>query len=752
MGLTLGPMQGLSMSNPVLAGPLTPSILNVILKHVYRIMKDLLRVLPLKLKLLVTVGLALGIFAILLVMNLVSNLNSMKGDLVEQSEQAMEAEIIGRLQSEAGQLGSTVGGYLNSVFRVPLGVAKTLVHSIDHPEQALSRDQVNQLVSSTLDQHQDISSMYAQFEPNGYDTLDASILESGEAAIHTVDNTGSLEIYWIRNQSGQLEQQKVEDATEKWNAEVGEFGIREAEWYLCAKDKGAPCMMEPYLYEISEGYEELMTSLGVPVMAGGQFRGLVGVDINLPIFQTMIDKLHKNLYEGQSRITLLSEKGLVVGSSQYKEKLTRPLTESVSSLSQDILSLHEQKQKYVQKEGTYYVASPIYIDAADIHWSLLIELPEEVVAAGVTRLTNTIDSRVVSIVSSEVITAIVITVAVLFALVLLVRSIVQPIKTLDDMVQNLASHDGDLTRDVRLNTHAELISLSKGFNRFIHKLRDMVNELKSVGDQARDASRQAKTINEQSVNATKNQQREIDSVVTATNEMSATANEVSQLAVSVAENVNRARETVMTSQSSLSGSVNTVQGLTADMQRANESISDVASRTEDINQILDVIRTIAEQTNLLALNAAIEAARAGEQGRGFAVVADEVRSLASKTQSSTDEINTLIQSLQGGVKQAVAVIESSSEKAKGAMEETQSSYESLSSVVSDIGNVAEHITQVATAAEEQSAVSEEISKNLTIIGDAASELASLSGQSDDVSEALEGHMQNLDKQLASLRT
>lgn len=740
------------MSNPVLAGPLTPSILNVILKHVYRIMKDLLRVLPLKLKLLVTVGLALGIFAILLVMNLVSNLNSMKGDLVEQSEQTMEAEIIGRLQSEAGQLGSTVGGYLNSVFRVPLGVAKTLVHSIDHPEQALSRDQVNQLVSSTLDQHQDISSMYAQFEPNGYDNLDASIVEAGEAGIHTVDNTGSLEVYWIRNQSGQLEQQKVEDATEKWNAEVGEFGIREAEWYLCAKDKGAPCMMEPYLYEISEGYEELMTSLGVPVMAGGQFKGLVGVDINLPIFQTMIDKLHKNLYDGQSRITLLSEKGLVVGSSQYKEKLTRPLTEVVSDLSQDILSLHEQKQKYLQKEGTYYVASPIYIDAADIYWSLLIELPEEVVAAGVTRLTNTIDSRVVSIVSSEIITAIIITVAVLFALVLLVRSIVQPIKNLDDMVQNLASHDGDLTRDVRLNTHAELISLSKGFSRFIHKLRDMVNELKSVGDQARDASRQAKTINEQSVNATKNQQREIDSVVTATNEMSATANEVSQLAVSVAENVNRARDTVMASQNSLSGSVNTVQGLTADMQRANESISDVASRTEDINQILDVIRTIAEQTNLLALNAAIEAARAGEQGRGFAVVADEVRSLASKTQSSTDEINTLIQSLQGGVKQAVAVIESSSEKAKGAMEETQSSYESLSSVVSDIGNVAEHITQVATAAEEQSAVSEEISKNLTIIGDAASELASLSGQSDDVSEALERHMQNLDKQLASLRT
>ncbi|MGK0446066.1 MAG: methyl-accepting chemotaxis protein [Bermanella sp.] len=227
---------------------------------------------------------------------------------------------------------------------------------------------------------------------------------------------------------------------------------------------------------------------------------------------------------------------------------------------------------------------------------------------------------------------------------------------------------------------------------------------------------------------------------------------MSQVAVEVADSAKNARETVLSSQKSLSGSVNTVQELTDDMQQASQSISEVASRTEDINRILDVIRAIAEQTNLLALNAAIEAARAGEQGRGFAVVADEVRSLASKTQTSTEEINQMIQSLQGGVKQAVTVIESGTSKAKGAMEETRLSYDSLASVVGDISAIADNIGQVATAAEEQSAVSEEVSRNLTIIGDAARALANLAGESNQSSADLEAEMSKLDHHLASLKT
>jgi len=713
-------------------------------------MKDVLRYLPLKTKLLATVAVAFLVLVTVLVSSLKTNLDTMKVRIVTQTQEAMEAEVLGRLSGEAGKLGNQIGGYIDSVMRIPITLSNTLSKSIESNQAILYREQVNELVQNSLVANEDISSLYAQFEPNGFDGLDDENLDS--ESIHTVPNSGSLEVYFIRNDNNQVEQERVTDSTEKWNSEIGEFGVREAEWYLCSKDMGQPCALDPYLYEISEGYSELMTSLTSPIMVEGKFVGLVGIDVNLPIFQKLTEDLSKKLYKGQSRITLLSQRGLIASASHYKEKLTRPLKEARPDLDGKLLSLHTSKNKTLLMDGVYYVGYPINIAAADTTWSLLIELPEEVVLAGANKLVSTIDESLLSIIATELVAAGIVTGLLLFALVIFIRTIVRPIKDLDDMVQNLASNEGDLTRTVRIDTHAELISLSKGFSSFIEKLRVMVNQLKEVGDSAKQTALQGKDINAKSLAATFDQQREIDSVVTATNEMSATASEVSQLAVQVADNVNSAKDTIIASQNSLSGSVGTVQALTQDMQLASQSISDVESHTEEINKIIDVIRSIAEQTNLLALNAAIEAARAGEQGRGFAVVADEVRSLASKTQISTEEINGMIQNLQGGVKKAVEVIESGAGKAQSAMSETQLSYDSLSSVVGNIGDIANHITQVATAAEEQSAVSEEVSKNLTIIGDAATSLAELAKESDDSSENLEQQMLSLDQQLASLKT
>ena len=495
-----------------------------------------------------------------------------------------------------------------------------------------------------------------------------------------------------------------------------------------------------------------MTSLATPVMVAGEFRGLVGIDVNLPTLQKLTESLSKKLYNGQSKITLLSELGLIAGSSHYGDKLTRPLKEARPAFDGKLINLHKQNNNVWIHEGVYYLAHGIHISASDTTWSLLIELPQDVVLATTHNLINTIDDSVVSIVNQGVFITLIVTVVAIFMVVLLIRSIVQPIKKLDDMVQNLASSEGDLTQDLRLDTHAELISLSKGFNQFILKLRDMVTELKYVGDAAKGSAKKGKAINQKSLQATREQQHEIDSVVTASNQMSASASEVSKVAEDVAHNAKSAKETVLASQKTLEASVQTVQGLTADMNLASESISEVASRTEDINRILDVIRAIAEQTNLLALNAAIEPARAGEQGRGFAVVADEVRNLDSKTQTSTEEINQMIQGLKSGVDNAVSVIQRGTQKAQGAMDETQQSNDSPTHVVTDIGSIADHITQVATAAEQQSSVSEEISRNLTIIGDAAKALAELANEYNQASDELENQMNTLDMQLSSLKT
>ncbi|MDO3388472.1 methyl-accepting chemotaxis protein [Gilvimarinus sp. SDUM040013] len=704
----------------------------------------------LKAKLLGVIAAAFALLLAVLVTQLVLGLNGMKSQLVEQTQTTMEAEVLGRLESEAASLGNTVSGYLNSLFRVTTTLASKFSDSIQEADHALSREQVNKLLSSTLSAHPDISALYNQYEADAYDGLDTEYV--GSDAVHTVANTGALEIYWIRDASGQLQQERVEDSSEKYLDEKDEFGQREAEWYLCSKDSRRSCTLEPYFYEIREGYSELMTSLTSPVLVDGEFQGLVGIDVNLPVIQKLIDDLQSDLYGGRSRITLLSEMGLIVGSSEYTDKLTRPLEEARDTYSGTLTRLYEQREPYMQRDGTYFVAYPLTIEASGTTWSLLLELPEDIVLATTSQLTNTIDGNIAALLRNAIIIALVAAIAIGFVLVLLVQSIVRPIRQLDDRVQNLSSQEGDLSTSIDIQTHAELMSLSNGFNSFIFKLRNMVNELKSIGSDARSSAATIKSVNTRAAQATTEQQREIDSVVTATNQMSQTATSVSQLAAQVSENATTSLETVVQSREALSSTVERVEQLTGEMLTASDSIRDVASRTEDINRILDVIRAIAEQTNLLALNAAIEAARAGEQGRGFAVVADEVRNLASKTQNSTDEINDLITSLKEGVHRSVAVIASSAEKAEDTKLNTQASFDSLSTVVSDVNSIADNITQVATAAEEQSAVSEEISRNLTIIGDAANQLAAMARESDDAGKELDSIMQRLDEQLSSLKT
>ncbi|MDO3381266.1 methyl-accepting chemotaxis protein [Gilvimarinus algae] len=704
----------------------------------------------LKAKLLGVIAAAFILLLAVLVTQLTLKLGDMKDQLVGQTQSTMESEVLGRLESEAASLGHEVSGYLNSLFRVSNGLAQSLAWSAGSEAARLSRTQVNELIRTTLASHKDISALYAQFEAGAYDGADQSLL--GTEAIHTVANSGALEIYWVRNSSGQLEQERVEDSTEKYLDERGEFGQREAEWFLCSKDKKAPCILEPYFYEIREGYSELMTSLTSPIVTNGEFRGVVGIDVNLPVIQKLIDNLQSELYHGRSRVTLLSDIGLIVGSSEYTGELTRPLKEARDTYGGQLTSLHERSDRTWLNGGVYFVAYPMTIEASNTTWSLLLELPEEVVLASTSALTQTVDDNIATMLRTEIITALVATIAVMFVLLLLVQSIVRPIRQLDERVHNLASRDGDLSKGIEIHTHAELMSLSEGFNDFIAKLRHMVIELKHIGTNARESAATIKSVNARAAQATSEQQREIDSVVTATNEMSQTAASVSQLAAQVSDNATSSLDTVIQSREALSGSVQQVGKLTEEMLEASNSIREVATRTEDINRILDVIRAIAEQTNLLALNAAIEAARAGEQGRGFAVVADEVRNLASKTQNSTDEINELISSLKAGVDRSVAVIASSTEKAEDTKLNTQSSFESLSTVVSDVNAIADNITQVATAAEEQSAVSEEISRNLTIIGDAASRLADMAHESDAAGLELENIMLRLDEQLASLKT
>ncbi len=677
------------------------------------------------------------------------SLASMEDRLTSEARDTVQGIVMDQLSATAGKYGELVSGQFAAAYRTPEVVGNIITRNIQADSSGrISRRDMQETIGAILEEQTSLSSIYAHFEPDAYDGQDRYF--TGGVEEHS-SNDGTLEIYYYRGPDGNVVFNRSEDTAFKYLETRNEFGIRDGEWYLCSLESKTPCIMEPYEYEIEKGYTELMTSLVIPILDDGEFAGVTGTDLNLTTLQRAITEVSQTLFDGQSRVTLLSQRGLVAASSHYQDQLGRPLNEALPELADEFVQLHQGEGSFDDGE-TLAVSYPVDINLANSQWSLLIELPRDAALAGVQEMTRLLKDEVAATATDQTVVGIVVVVLATLVLIVLVRSVTRPLNEIRDRMQNLASAEGDLTRELDIDTHAELIDLAGGFNTFLGRLRGMINDLKDVNSQVREQARGVGAIALETDEQTSRQHQDIDSVVTAMNEMSAAAGEVAGFAGDAAENARMAQDGIRFTQDTLQSAVSGVNAVSTDMGQASTAIGHVASRSEDINRILDVIRGIAEQTNLLALNAAIEAARAGEQGRGFAVVADEVRTLAQRTRQSTDEISEMIDGLKVDVNGAVSVIENGVARASSAVDGTREAAHSLATVVERIGTIVEHVTQVATAAEEQSSVSEEINRNLTHIGDAANDLRELASRVKGSGYTLDEQVQVLERELGRLKT
>ncbi len=342
--------------------------------------------------------------------------------------------------------------------------------------------------------------------------------------------------------------------------------------------------------------------------------------------------------------------------------------------------------------------------------------------------------------------------AVFIALSSLVASSVsRPIAKVADMLHNIGEGEGDLRQRLPVDGNDELAQLAKGFNSFISKIQASVIEVadtsKLLGASAIDVSHQAQRTLEDS----QQQKDQTIMVVTAINEMGATVNEIASNAAQAADTARAADTDSNNGQVVVTRARETISQLSHDVEQVGEVIESLATHTKSIESILDVIRAVSEQTNLLALNAAIEAARAGEAGRGFAVVADEVRNLASRTATSTNEVQVMIDKLQAEASRAVEAMEKSRSRSIEGVNAVDEASQSLTGISERIGSISDMNIQVAAATEEQSTVVEDINRNVSDINDITQRTADTAEDAAQASQSLTQLAHRLDSLVANFK-
>lgn len=480
------------------------------------------------------------------------------------------------------------------------------------------------------------------------------------------------------------------------------------------------------------GLEKGVAGLGVrgmvPVMNAGSHVGSLefGMSFGQPFFdnfkqQTNIDLALHLVNDGELKYFA----GTIDDASHLKTNILNKGLTDITSVLQHLVNGHEAG----------HIAGPIRDFSGKVIGVLEVAMDRSYYADSISSLRN----------ETIVIALFALLIGVFFSFVL-TRTISKPICDVVVALNDIAAGEGDLTQRLNEDGSNEIARLGKAFNKFVVKIQKVIIDVAGSTETLSLSADEMSSIAQSTRMSVDQQKTGVEQVAAAINEMSASVQEVATNTSDAANSAMEADEQAKQINIIVDDTVKSVSKLANEVEQIGTVIHELQNQTQNIDTVLDVIKGIAEQTNLLALNAAIEAARAGEQGRGFAVVADEVRTLASRTQDSTQEIQEIIESLQAGANSAVEAMKSGSEEAEVTLQKAGEAGDSLTSITRAIESISSMNTQIATSAQEQSAVANDINQNISSI----SVLADQSAEGVTHAQSVSGKLSTLSNHLHDL--